>query len=58
MKSQTLTKNEMDLILAIRNSADPVKALEGTIDILLRFLDGESPNSIMASYGIEWEGKA
>lgn len=55
MKSQTLTKNELDLILTSKNSSDPAKALYIAIDILSRFLAGETQKSIMASYGIEWE---
>lgn len=53
MKSQTLTKNELDLILTIKNSSDPAKALYIAIDILSRYLAGESPESIMSSSGIE-----
>lgn len=55
MKSQTLTKNELDLILTIKNSSDPAKALCIAIDILSRFLAGETQKSIMDSYDIEWE---
>ena len=48
-----MTENEMEMIRIIRNSKDPAKALYIAIDILSRYLAGESPESIMSSSGIE-----
>lgn len=50
-----MTGNEMEMIRIIRNSKDPAKALYIAIDILSRFLAGETQKSIIASYDIEWE---
>lgn len=49
------TEHERELIRIIKDSADPERALVGMMDILTRYIAGESPKSIMASYGIDWE---
>ena len=51
-----VTENEMEVIRIIRESKDPVKAMYFALNTLTRLVAGESPDSIMASYGIEWEG--
>lgn len=47
-----MTELEMKIIEKIRT--DPT-AMERAIDMLTRLNAGESVESIMASYGIEWE---
>lgn len=50
-----VTANERELLQIIKDSADPARTVIGMMDILTRYIDGESPKSIMASYGIDWE---
>lgn len=50
-----MTENEMEIIRMIRDSEDPVKAMQFALDSLTRIVAGESPESIMASYGFKWE---
>jgi hypothetical protein len=47
-----MTENEMKLIRTIRNSKDPAKAMTGAMDMIARFVAGESLEDIAASYGI------
>lgn len=49
-------ENAMQVLTMIRESADPGKAMKFALDSLTRLVAGESPDSNMASYGIEWEG--
>ena len=47
-----MTQNEMELICTIRNSKDPAKAMARAMDMIARFVAGESLEDIAASYGI------
>lgn len=47
-----MTENELELIRAIRESDDPAKAMETAMDMLSRFVAGESVESIAASYSL------
>lgn len=47
-----MTENEMELIRTIRNSKDPAKAMVTAMDMIARFVAGESLEDIAASYGI------
>ena len=47
-----MTENEMELIRAIRNSKDPAKSMTRAMDMIARFVAGESLEDIAASYGI------
>jgi hypothetical protein len=47
-----MTENEMELIRTIRNSKDPAKAMATAVDMIARFVAGESLEDIAASYGI------
>lgn len=51
-----MTDIETKVINIIRESKDPAKAMEWAIDILTRMENGESLESIAASYGVKWEG--
>ena len=48
-----MTENEMEIIRILREADDPAKALETAMDILTRYLAGESIGSISASSGLE-----
>lgn len=48
-----MTDLEIKLITTIRENP---KAMDIAIDVLTRLNAGESVESIMESYGIEWEG--
>ena len=47
-----MTENEKELIRIIRNSKDPAKAMARVVDMIARFVAGESLEDIAASYGI------
>lgn len=47
-----MTENEMELIRTIRTSKDPAKAMVAAVDMIARFVAGESLEDIAASYGI------
>ena len=47
-----MTENEMELIRILREADDPTKALEVAMDMLTRYVAGESLEDIAASYGI------
>ena len=47
-----MTENEMELIRTIRNSKDPAKAMVTAVEMITRFVAGESLEDIAASYGI------
>ena len=47
-----MTENERILIRAIRESANPGKAIDVAVDILSRCVTGENMESIAASYGL------
>ena len=48
-----MTENEKELIRIIRNSKDPAKAMARVVDMIAKFVAGESLEDIAASYGIE-----
>ena len=48
-----MTDIEMELIRIFREADDPVKALEVAMDMLTRYVAGESIESISTSYGLE-----
>ena len=47
-----MTENEKELIRIIRNSKDPAKAMARVVDMIAKFVAGESLEDIAASYGI------
>ena len=47
-----MTENEKELIRIIRNAKDPAKAMVKAVEMITRFVAGESPEDIAASYGI------
>ena len=51
MEEYKIDEFEYRLIQAIRNSADPAKAMVIAVDIMQRLIAGEDPESISASYG-------
>ena len=50
-----MSKNEIELIRTIRESADPAKAMEMAMTMLARIVAGESMGSVATSYGIGTE---
>ena len=47
-----MTENEKELIRIIRNSKDPAKVMARVVDMIAKFVAGESLEDIAASYGI------
>ena len=47
-----MTENEKEVIRIIRNSKDPAKVMARVVDMIAKFVAGESLEDIAASYGI------
>ena len=47
-----MTENEKELIRIIRNSKDPAKVMARVVDMIAKFVAGESLEDIAASYWI------
>lgn len=46
-----MTHNEKELIKLIQEAPDPAKAAQTMMDMMIRYIGGEDPKSIAASYG-------